>query len=397
MPADDLRRDPAIHYDLASTHDRVADLDRSIQQGLTRLSFDSQGQGYLRSVLEALGVPIESQVVAFSKTSFQAARIGPSNPRAIYFNDTVAVGWVRGGPIVEIAADDPQQGVIFYTLRQSPLGPPRFQRQDIECLTCHVSAATLGVPGLGVGSVLPDADGLPIAPAHTAIIDHRSPLEDRWGGWYVTGRTGTIRHLGNTIPAPSEQPQSIVANAGTLSSLTGRFTTADYLSPFSDIAALMVLEHQAHMTNLLTRMGWETRTALARSEVPAASIRRTVRELVDYLLFVEEAPLTDRIQSTSGFAEQFAGAGPHDRRGRSLRQLDLTRRLMRYPCSYMIYAPAFDSLPAEAKGAIYRRMWEILSGREGDKKYARLSSADRSAIIEILRDTKSDLPDYLRR
>ena len=136
--ADDLRRDPAIHYDLPSTHDRVAELDRRIQLGLARLSFDSQGQGYLRSVLEALEVPIESQVVAFSKTSFQAARIGPSNPRAIYFNDTVAVGWVRGGPIVEIAADDPQQGVIFYTLRQWPFGPARFQRQDIECLTCHV-------------------------------------------------------------------------------------------------------------------------------------------------------------------------------------------------------------------------------------------------------------------
>jgi hypothetical protein len=122
MPADDLRRDPALHYDLPSTHDRVAELDRRIQQGLARLSFDSQGQGYLRSVLEALGVPVESQVVAFSKTSFQAARIGPSNPRAIYFNDTVAVGWVRGGPIVEIAADDPEQGVIFYTL----VGVPSF-------------------------------------------------------------------------------------------------------------------------------------------------------------------------------------------------------------------------------------------------------------------------------
>jgi hypothetical protein len=126
------------------------------------------------------------------------------------------------------------------------------------------------------------------------------------------------------------------------------------LSPLSDIAALIVLEHQAHITNLLTRVGWETRATRARSEVVAASIRHTVRELVDYLLFVDEAPLTGRIQSTSGFAEQFTNAGPRDRRGRSLRQLDLTQRLMRYPCSYMIYARAFDSLPTEAKGAIYR-------------------------------------------
>jgi len=392
-PSRDLRGDPAIQYDVRPTHDPIAELDRKLQQGIARLSFDFSGQGYLRSLLEALDVPVESQVVAFSKTSFQAHRITPSNPRAIYFTDSVALGWVRGGPIVEIASVDPQQGVIFYELLQAPFGPsPRFRRADIECLTCHISSVTLGVPGLGVGSVLPDAGGLPLMAAHSAVTDHRTPMEDRWGGWYVTGRTGTIRHLGNTVASSPDQPQSVTPNAGTLPSLTSRFTTADYLSPYSDVAALMVLEHQAHMTNLLTRVGWETRTASGPSD--AASLGATVRELVDYLLFVDEAPLADRVQSTSGFAERFSGSGPRDRRGRSLRELDLVQRLMRYPCSYMIYTPSFDSLPAQAKDAIYRRTWDVLSGRVKEKKYARLSSTDRAAIIEILRDTKPGLPNY---
>jgi hypothetical protein len=212
----------------------------------------------------------------------------------------------------------------------------------------------------------------------------------------VTGATGTIRHLGNTVATNPDQPQSVAPNAGTLPTLKGHFPTDDYLSPYSDIAALMVLEHQAHMTNLLTSVGWETRAGPGGGTGPGP-IDATVRELVDYMLFVDEAPLPDRIRSTSGFADQFSARGPRDHRGRSLRQLDLVRRLMVYPCSYMIYAPAFDSLPAEAKNSIYRRMWKVLSGRDPDKKYKRLSPTDRTAIIEILRDTKADLPNYFRQ
>jgi hypothetical protein len=390
----DLRRDPAIQYDVLPTHDPIAELDRKLHEGDVRLSFDASGQGYLRSLLDVLNVPVESQVVAFSKTSFQSSRISPSNPRAIYFNDNVALGWVRGGPVVEIAALAPEQGVVFYVLQQRPFGAPRFQRQDVECLTCHITRTTLGVPGLGVGSVLPAADGLPLAPAHTPMSDHRTPLEDRWGGWYVTGGTGAIRHLGNTVATNPDNPQSVVPHMGTLASLEGRFPTQSYLSPYSDIAALMVLEHQTHMTNLLTRVGWQSRATGPDSD--EASFTTTVRELVDYMLFVEEAPIADRIQSTSGFAAQFSTRGPFDRSGRSLRQLDLRRRLMRYPCSYMIYSPSFDNLPQTAKDLVYRRMWDVLSGRDKAIRYARLSRADRDAVLEILRDTKPDLPTYFR-
>src|SRR5206468_7200388 len=120
-------------------------------------------------------------------------------------------------------------------------------------------------------------------------------------------------------------------------------------------------------------------------------------EVVDYMLFIDEAGLTDRVRGGSGFAERFSAAGPKDEKGRSLHELDLDRRLMKYPCSYLIYSSAFDRLPPGVKDPIYRRMWEILSGNERQVRYrSALSLADRRAIVEILRETKPELPSYFR-
>ena len=70
---------------------------------------------------------------------------------------------------------------------------------------------------------------------------------------------------------------------------------------------------------------------------------------------------------------------------------------MRYPCSYLIYSAAFDGLPPIAKDAIYARMWQVLSGEEKGERYRMaLPLADRRAIVEILRDTRSGLPDFFR-
>jgi hypothetical protein len=183
-------------------------------------------------------------------------------------------------------------------------------------------------------------------------------------------------------------------------SLQGKFDTDAYLSPYSDVAALMVFDHQMYMTNLITRVGWEVRCALY-DKIPDRALNTLLRdsatELVDYLLFIDEAPLPGPVHGTSGFAEKLAAEGPWASHGRSLRQLDLQRRLLRYPCSYMIYTQAFDSLPEQARNAIYQRMWQILSGAEKNNRYARLSPADRQAIVEILRDTKKGLPGYFQQ
>ena len=395
---------PAILYRSQPVSDPVGLLNDKVQRGSAYLTFEAP-QGYLRSVLRALNVPVESQLAAFSKTSQQADRIHPGNPRTIFFNDSVSVAWMYGG-FIELASHDPQQGVIFYTVTQDKTSRPIFQRHD-DCVRCHVSDATLGVPGMMIRSVFTAPDGRPRLIMGAFLIDHRSPIENRWGGYYVTGATAAVRHLGNAWAVDEDDPSAMVTS-GTLQvgSLEKRFDTGHYLSPYSDVGALMVFDHQMYMTNLISRVGWEVRAALYEAahgqHVDTDKIlRESAEEFVDYLLFIDEAPLPAPIQSTaarrsSAYAKVFTARGPFDRKGRSLRELDLQYRLLRYPCSYMIYSEAFDALPTSAKAAIYARLSQVLSGRAPGDKYKRLNLADRRAIVEILRDTKRDLPAHIQ-
>jgi hypothetical protein len=380
--------DAAIEYSTRPAHDPVAELNRSIQQGQTRLKFDP-ANGYLRPLLAALGIPAESQMAVFSKTSFQSSGIGPHNPRSVFFNDSVAIAWLRGAWTVELAAEDPEQGVVFYTLDQQFSEKPVFHRRD-DCLSCHNSYNAAGVPGMLVRSVFTARDGTALFQLGSYNTDHSSPMEQRWGGWYVTGKNGGARHMGNILvrDAKAEAP---APGADELASLDGKIDTGGYVSKYSDIVALMVFEHQMRAINLLTRAGWEARYAAYRKTAPGPDAPVA---LADYLLFADEAPLQGRIEGSSGFDRKFAAGGPRDSKGRSLRQFDLERRLMRYPCSYMIYSAAFDALSAGTRDAVYRRMWAVLSGKEGGERYARLTAADRRAAIEILRETKPGLPKY---
>jgi hypothetical protein len=383
-----LRNHKAIRYDSTDARDPIAGLNDRLKRGEAAL--ERRGpSGYLQSVLEALRVPVESQMLVFSKTSFQAARIGPKNPRAIYFNDTVSVGWVRGGEVLEFVAQDPTQGAIFYTMSQAN-DKPVFERSD-SCVSCHASEATHYVPGMFIGSVFPGVDGTTMyGPAYTT--DHRSPFEIRWGGWFVTGTHKAQRHMGNAVASDaSDLTAMITPQTVHVTSLDGRFDPTGYPSLHSDLVALLVIEHQAKMLNLMTRVGWEARIGEKES---GRTLDQAAAELVDYLLFVDEAALPGSITGTSRFAEVFSSQGPRDSRGRSLRELDLDKRLLRYPCSYLIYSTPFDGLPANAKTAVYARLWQILSGEERDRRYAVLAPGDRRAITEILTDTKADFAAF---
>jgi hypothetical protein len=394
--------DPAIQYNTRMPHDEVSYLNQRIQRGQVHLRSE-RPQGYLRSVLEALDVPVESQLVVFSKTSFQSERISPTNPRSIFFNDSVVVGWVRGGPLLELAAEDPRQGMMFFSMGQNPAGPPHANR-DPNCLPCHVSGESMGVPGTLMRSVYPDTDGKTISELGTFLTDDRSPFTQRWGGWYVTGDTGTLRHMGNAVVKDGNNLEPLAGyETHPPNSLNGRFDTQGYLTAYSDVVALLVFEHQMHLMNLFTRLGWEVRVAEGEDGEEgqprgkaAKVVRDASRELADYMLFADEKPLPSKVVGTSGFAEKFSSVGPKDGRGRSLRQFDLERRLMKYPCSYMIYSGAFDALPDDLKDATYSRMWRILSGEERGKKYAALTLEDRRAVVEILRETKRRLPEYFQ-
>jgi len=400
----------AIQYRTAPVTDRIVSLQNQLREGKTKLRFDDR-HGYLEALLKALNVPYDSQLLVYSKTSFQAPRISPRMARALYFTDDVFVGWVPGGDVLEIASVDPRQGVIFYTIDQDPALPQRIERRD-ECLQCHASGGTLGVPGLAVRSVYVERTGMPLFHAGGFVTDHRSPLSQRWGGWYVTGTHGKQRHMGNVFVEDRDHPDELDRETGAnVTDLKSRIDVGRYLAPTSDIVALMVLEHQTRMTNLITRVGWETRLALSDqlamnqalkepedqvSESAHRRINNAVEALLKYTLFADEALLDAPVQGAPAFSKEFQERGPRDHTGRSLRELDMTRRMFKYPCSFLIYSEAFDALPKVASERFYRRLWEVLTGVDQTPVYARLTSADRKAIKEILLDTKHNLPDYWR-
>ena len=380
---------PAIEYRKRAAQDPVAKLSEKLRQGSVRLERDKSGR-YMPAVLKALEIPVESQIAIFSKTSVQMARIEPRNPRTLFFNDSVVAGFVEGG-FIELAAQDPQQGVIFYTL--DAIGDaPALVRSD-SCLSCHETYASLGVPGVFLRSVFPTANGVPNYDAGSTNVDHRTPFADRWGGYYLTGKSGPRQHRANATLAKVTDTR---LEGRIVPSLSGRFDTARYLSPYSDVVALMVFDHQMNGMNLLTRSGWEIRAALYEQRNKSgrrdlnALLRSAAEEVADYLLFIDEAPLDQKVAGSSGFAEKFAVRGPFDKRGRSLREFDLETRLFRYPLSYLVYTPAFDALPQQLRQAIYARLKQIFSGSEKAPRYSRLNASTRQAILEILTDTKPD-------
>ncbi len=386
---------PAIQYDGIQPQDRVTRLSRDLAAG--KIKFSKGSQGDLPVLLQALGVNPDSQALVFSKTSFQAARIEPHNPRAIYFNDDVAVGFVRGSDLLEVAALDPRQGVIFYSFDGSS-DPPRFDRRD-ACLQCHHSSGTLGIPGLLIASSYTDASGMPAFRGAQRITDDRTPFQDRWGGWYVTGTHGDMRHIGNAVGHDPAHPELLdLRGSQNLTSLAKKFDPQGYLSGLSDIVALMTLEHQTRMTNLIVRTGWEARVLASNQADPALQkqLETDIESMVTYMLFADEARLQDPVVGVSTFTKTFPERGPRDRQGRSLRDFDLQKRLFRYPLSYMIYSEAFDNLPNSVRDRVYRRIYDVLTGRDHSDKFKRLSSEDREAVLEIVRDTKSELPEYFK-
>jgi hypothetical protein len=249
----------------------------------------------------------------------------------------------------------------------------------------------LGVPGPTLLTTFPRKSDRDYADGHA--VDHRSDIAELWGGWYVTARRAPPRHMGNLPLFMSAPPPTTSPARG---SVDGAFDLTGYPSPYSDVVALMVFEHQTRMMNLITRAGWESRVAAAGRGDPAAAaarVRSAVDDLVDYMFFVDEAPFTAPLEGSSGFAERFSAMGPRDSKGRSLRDLQLETRLMRYPLSYMIYSPAFDALPDDVRESVCRRVRDVLSGAVSGPQYAHLTPPIRQAIVEILQNTKADLVD----
>lgn len=420
--------DAPIEYRTRELHDPVAELERKLEQGKARLVYDKD-HGYLKSVLSLLQVPVNSQTLVFSKTSFQYPKISPEHPRALYYNDDVYVGSVHDGKAIEIVSFDAMQGAIFYLLDEQKADKPVFQRAELDCTQCHITPSTRGVPGVFLRSVYPTEAGGLAPRSKSFVTDQKSPLKDRWGGWYVTGPLAQAS-MANAAAAEITPVSNVPAAAAPppqLARLTQTYDRSQYLAPGSDQVALLVLAHQTQMHNLITLTNYETRLALydlakanggsgqtageatapsldALPEATRKRITAPAEQLLRYLLFSNETPLGGldgrKALASSPYAREFEARGPRDSRKRSLRDFDLHDRIFRYPCSYLIYSSAFDAIPEPAKGYVYHRLLQVLTGEDQSPDFANLSAQDRQAILQILLETKPGLPaewrDYAR-
>ena len=351
-------------------------LNQKLRDGVAKLVFDEK-TGYLKSVLDLLDIPVESQVLVYTQTSLQAQHIKMNNPRAIYFNDNVSVGYIRGAGLIEVIAQDATMGAVFYVVHQEPAAAPTFGREQ-QCLRCHVSWDTLGVPGRTVLSTFPRKDENDYANGFT--VDHYRPIEERWGGWYVTGKTRAREAHGQ--PAAVHARTRPARRRRRELSVEGQFDTAGYLTPYSDVVALMVIDHQAHFVQPVyaSHVGSARRGCIARGRGRrharrlhvvrgrGADHRRPVRRLIRLRREVHrrrsarcEGPLAPRARSQDAAAE--VSAQLHD-------------------------------LLAGVQGAAARSEelgdgedQSRAGGRETDKKFAHLTPAMREAIAEILKAT----------
>jgi hypothetical protein len=405
---------PPIRYSDTAPKDAITRLQARLDARET--TYSGSERDVLQALLRDLGIPVSSQMLVFSKTSVQRVRISPRNPRAIYFNDEVYLGWVPGG-LIEVAAMDAHLGPVFYTFDPLERGsePQRFRR-DPSCLSCHAGGFTRDIPGVFARSVFAESTGSPIFSAGSQVVDYTTPFHQRWGGWYVTGKHGTGRHRGNAFAREEGHDVLLDTESGAnIDDLRRFFDPSLFPVATSDLGALLVFEHQLAMHQALTRGSYDARRMLAyqrglqesfgepiTNEPSYDSVKRVfanaAESILDGLLFRDEAPLPDGgISGSEGFIADYQAAGPHTADGRSLRQLDFRTRIAKYRCSPLIYGEHFRSLPEPLLQQVLARMEGVLFGNESDSRYDYLNSDERRAIAEILMETAPDLTTGWKR
>lgn len=377
-----------VEYGTGTLSDPVSKLNLRLKEQALSLKYSSEW-GYLREVLKALDIPESSQLMVYSKTALNPRLVKPGNPRVVYFNDDVYVGWVPGARAMELASVDPLRGSIFFELEQKPSRQPWFVRSE-RCLSCHAGGSSLRVPGLLVRSFLTDQHGRPIS--GYSQISHDKPLEKRWGGWYVTGTHGDMVHLGNLFGREAiEESKTNPSLRVNLKQIDQFVDTVKYIHPHSDLVAHLIFDHQIHGHNLITRVSMEHQLNL-RSDVED--------RLVRYLLFMDEAELAGPLKGTTDYQAWFEKQGKCDSQGRSLKQFDLNTRLFRHRLSYLIYTDSFNQMPAAARLRILRQIDSFLNATDQElvQKWEvdpeNFPRQDRQAIVQIISETLAGLPEF---
>ncbi len=385
--------------------DPVTLLMKRVQRGEVLIK-EPNGKPLVERLLRELGLNKDTQILVFSRTSLQRREVSYSNPRALYFNESVYLGWMPNGRI-EIASFDPELGPIFYFQRELDDASSPLLARTRSCLGCHAGDATNFLPGSLGRSVYPDKSGRSLR----SIDDYRRsghhiPLHDRYGGWFVSGNHGAMRHMGNAIASREGGKITIDREQfANLEKLDRFFSTEAYPAPGSDIAALLVFDHQVTMHHRLVEAAYRARQSLFDSkldpketDVSKLSKGRSTDEflegrdkVVDYLLFRDETPIP-KVSCDPAFRRAFSANRIADRRKRSLKDLRLDGRIFENRCSYMIYSPTFDQFPPMLKGAIYARIHEILTSPKPVEGFDYLGKEEKRRILEILDETKEDLP-----
>jgi hypothetical protein len=406
--AEDPFERPPISYSSATPQDAISRLQARLASGEVQLKGDDRQ--IVRSLLDALSVPEASQMLVFSKTSFQKDRIDPAHPRAVYFSDEVYVGWCPGG-LVEIAAIDPVLGPVFYSFDpQAVREGIRFQRET-DCLRCHGGTFVRDIPGLLARSLFTDSGGQPLLSLGSELVDATTPIEKRWGGWYVTALRGGPRHRGNLVLSTEHEPSPDELTAGAkVKGLEKLVDTRPYLVPSSDITALLVFEHQVTVQNVLTKANQECLRMLVYQKTLQKELKETIteepsydsvrrvfanasQEILDALLCKDESALPEGgIQGVGGFAKTFETAGKAGTSLSSLRQLDLRQHLLKYRCSYLVQSPSFDRLQPILRRRVLQRLFHVLTDTPVEPRYAYLETTERENIREILSSTLHNLP-----
>jgi hypothetical protein len=386
---------PSIGYAAGVAGNPVADLPGRLQRGEVKLTWEAP-RGYLDSLLEALDISPASQVLVFSRTSLQAPYIGSGTPRAIYFNDHTYVAWVQGSQHMEVLTIDGRRGPLFFTIHNAPGKPLALERESLRCMACHDSAALQpgGIPRVLLLSSPVEPQANPPSRTRPVEVTHAMAIEDRWGGWFVTGSLGAQLHVGNLPLAGMPDPAvRNIHNRSNLAGLQDYIDATPYITDKSDVVALLVLEHQAYVQNLITRVHYEaaaqegTAKAQRWSALPArqqAALQPALDQLVVALTFQDERRLLGRIRGGAGFEGHFTARGPADAQGRTLRDFDLRRRTFRHPLSYLLYSEQFDELPAAIHDYIYERIVAAFGTPSGDETL----DAERGAALQILSATK---------
>jgi hypothetical protein len=404
-----------IGYENEAKDNPIARLQEDLKGGKVHLDY-AKLRGYFDALVDALDIDADSQMLVFSPTSLQKDLISPERPRGLFFNDNTYLGLVQKSHIVEVVTLDEKQGIVFYTFDNTEGTTTYFQRQNQTCLVCHDTQGTSGsgVPMLMALSTVYSKQNVPLETVSgTGNVGDETPIEDRWGGWYVTGRHGLQPHLGNLRLDGRDELESLddyrVWNVESLQA-AGYLDTSPYPRDTSDIVALMVLEHQITVQNQITYIRFKAPAVLKRRGMGGAmtasswdalpweaqqTLGPMMDKLVERLVLFDAAGFASRISGSQAFVEDFTARGPRDGAGRSLRDLDLTRRLFRYPLSYLIYTENFATLPAYAKDYVYRRLAAYLEGEEIFAGNSRYSLDDRRAALEILAATEPEFVPYL--